>query len=127
MKKRKIKIHSQLDYQSPKGQTFTGESKTISGESYTIRQLLERNAQGSMPPVQRQPLYDENPDIDHPDETRTPDFDLADVTRLKQQSENILSQSRKKANFKEPTKAEKTTPKNNELNDEQENENTAEK
>lgn len=67
----------------------TGESETVQGDSYTIQELMQKHTQGIMPPVGKQPYYDENPDIDNPDITRRPDFDLSDVTENQIKLENL--------------------------------------
>lgn len=71
-----------------------GISETIQNDSYTVAELLEKHAQGILPPIGRQAFYEENPDIDNPDPTLDPDFDIIDA---KNQLDEISSSLTKKA------------------------------
>mgnify|MGYP000667838063 CR=1 FL=1 len=87
-----IKVRTPLGYNPSISEQETNNepSQTIPDLSYTIRELLEKFAHGVMPPVGRDVVYDEDPDIDNPDPTRDPAFDLSDATRLKEESLEIL-------------------------------------
>lgn len=66
-------------------------SETIPGESYSIRELLERAIIGNVPNIEKKGSYAEDPDFDDDDETRRPDFDLADATSSIDELENKFS------------------------------------
>lgn len=66
------------------------ESQTVVGQAYTVREILERFTRGLNPGVMRSGSYDLDADFDDIDETRNPDFDLSDVTRIKNDLEKVI-------------------------------------
>ena len=95
----------------------TGESLTIPGQSYTVRELLEKFTTGIPLDLFRQGVYDqdEEPDIELSDPTREPDFDLADRVTI----QNHINQTLHK-HSKTTTKPQPTTT-NSEPHDEKQN------
>jgi len=75
-------------------------SMTIPGESYSIRELLEKQTQGIMPPIHRQQIYDENPTFDTDTTVHNPDYDLTDKENLliekKAQLELLIKEQKQK-------------------------------
>ena len=90
MKQRKFITQYNFDPDSCEHEKFAIPSQTIPDQAYTIRELLEKYSTGIMPPVGKIPHYEEDPDIDDPDFTRDPAFDLSDATRIKDESTEIL-------------------------------------
>lgn len=77
-------------------------SETIPGQSYTIRELLEKFTHGVSPAVAKIPTYDPDQGFDDVDPTSAPDFDLADVTILLEdikQKQSERSEQIKQANI----------------------------
>nr|UXQ87914.1 MAG: hypothetical protein [Microvirus sp.] len=113
-KKRKIITPGTYDFAKIPKITIPGESQTIPGDSYTIRELLKKHTQGIMPPIGRQTYYDDA-DIDSPDPTKAPDFDLTDVTDIKNQIQTDIekreNESKLKAQKKQQENAEKAKEK----------------
>lgn len=71
-----------------------GESLTIQDQSYTVKELLFKSQQGISPGIARKAYYQETEDFEDTDETKLPDFDLSDVTRI--QNDLLESIERKK-------------------------------
>lgn len=66
----------------PKASNVSSESQTEPSLSYTVTELFQRMAQGL--PLANTIIptyYDDNEDIDNPDPTQRPGFDLSDYTR----------------------------------------------
>lgn len=56
-------------------------SEAVPGQALTIRELLLNHVRGiNLDAISKQPMYDDEPDIDSPDFTRDPMLDLSDVT-----------------------------------------------
>lgn len=95
------------DWREPIDET---PSQTVPDMSYTIKELLERHTNGSMPPVYREAIYQEldnwevNPMV-------KPDFELSDLQELKDHVDRRVSDLTKKRNTEEverKRKAEET-------------------
>lgn len=65
---------------SPDGETFSEPSKTVLGESYTIKELLQKHVRGQLPADQnRSAQYSEDPeDINQPDLNQLNQLDITD-------------------------------------------------
>lgn len=91
-----------------------GESVTVPDQSYTIRDLLERFASGTMPPVGQDGYYDDPTDVENwiTDPTLKPDFDLADYTSetLKLQEQRFLSQQQVSEEIAQPSEGTREVP-----------------
>lgn len=72
----------------------TGLSLTIPGQSYTVREILEKFTRGLAPRVSKNGVFEEDPSFDTIDATQSPDFDLTDATTLLHQSLTALSESK---------------------------------
>lgn len=98
-----MKFRSNVNYQEreQEKEKVIGESETIPGESLTIRELLQKHVNGIAPPIGRQVYYEEEPDIDNPDITRSGDFDLTTIsdsrTELEALQERYDKQERQRA------------------------------
>lgn len=79
-KKKTYKIHSQLNYISDPNlrEKRKGESQTIPGEAYTIKELLEKFASG-IPLPDQSVYYDEKPTFETDTTLRDPDRDLSNL------------------------------------------------
>ena len=83
-KTKKAHFKSKYNWTSPKGETNNSPSKTVQGESYTIKELLEKHSTGLMPPVGLEPQYDtEEPTHDDSMLLRKQNLDLTDIDDLK--------------------------------------------
>jgi len=68
----------------PTGEKNNKPSQTVQGEAYTIQELLKKHANGIMPPVGLDPLYDHDEPTFEDDLTlRKPDLDLTDIEDIK--------------------------------------------
>jgi len=80
-------------------------SQTVKGDAYTVRELFEKHTAGIVPPIQRIGDYDDEADLDFPDPTKSPDFDLVDATQILTDIQPIKDAIEKEKNAK--IKAEK--------------------
>lgn len=77
-----MKIRNHFNYDpSVSYEDVEGVSLAVPDQSYTVKELFERMARGL--PLddrisQRATYYDDDEDIDNPDPTQRPDFDLTD-------------------------------------------------
>lgn len=77
-----------------------GKSMTVPNEAYTIKEVLEKFTSGINLPIQRNGQYDQDPDFDSVDITRSPDADIYDVTTALQDNQaRIFEAEAKKAKF----------------------------
>ncbi|WNK13157.1 MAG: hypothetical protein [Microvirus sp.] len=67
-------------------------SKTIQGEAYTIADLLIKHANGIIPAVSLQGLYDEDPTHNDEDMSKTSHLDLAEKQILKENTKYRISE-----------------------------------
>lgn len=92
----------------------TGVSETVPDQSYTIRDLLERFASGTMPPVGQDGYYDDETEVENwiTDPTLKPDFDLADYTSetLKLQEQRFLRQQEVNEEIAQPSAGNQEVP-----------------
>lgn len=79
--------------------TTTEPSETIKDESFTIRELLEKHTQGLFPDdLQREALYEEEPDLENPPLNKQPDFDkLEDQKQLLNKAKSTILQASEEA------------------------------
>lgn len=78
----KVKYHTNQTFkfdparhaEQPKGKSLTQPDL-----AFTVRELLDRFTRGSMPPVVKQEIWEENANFDSADPTRRGDFDLSDA------------------------------------------------
>lgn len=68
-------------YKVSVGTTITEPSKTVKGESMTIKELLVRFSNG-MPLTQKTPVYFDEPDLEKINRFFRPDVDLTDLAQL---------------------------------------------
>jgi len=92
-----------FDPSEHRGENLEPGSLTIQGDAYSIKELLEKYANGVMPAIGKTGDFEEEPDIDSPDPTRAPDFDLSDLDTLGRETRETLD----KRDFIETTRAEK--------------------
>lgn len=82
-------------------------SMTIPGQSYTIKELVEKHRIGIIPNISNnKPQYSENPTFDIIDVTSLPDFDLVDGTELKELIENKIKNAKLKKEADDRLKSE---------------------
>jgi len=100
------KIRTRYNYQLQESDLTPVDSKseTIPGDAYTIKELYAKFTTGIMPPIGKMPSYDPDPDIDNPDPTRTPGYDLADATAT---LDTLAAQIEEANNAKEERKRKK--------------------
>lgn len=64
----KTKFQNQYNYvPGQRNEKPVGESLTVPDQSYSIKDILEKYTRGIAPMVSKEPLYEENPDINSPD------------------------------------------------------------
>ena len=88
----KIKKHNAYNY-NPKdepNEKVIGPSLTIPDDAYTIQELLNRHAEGMMPPIENDPQWEEYPDIDSPNPLRQPDADLTDLQSMGESLQRVV-------------------------------------
>lgn len=73
------------------GVAIVEDSQTIPDDSYTIKDLIQRSITGCMPNIGRNVIYDDDPDIDNPDPTCDPAFDIVDRFELAREAEEVIS------------------------------------
>lgn len=92
----------------------TGVSETVPDQSYTVRDLLERFASGTMPSVGKDGFFYDESDVVNwvTDPTLRPDFDLADYTNemLRLQEQKFLSQQKDVVETEPPSAGVETEP-----------------
>jgi len=101
-----------------KGRIFKGESKTIPGESFTIKELIKRQAGGIIDQRQQEEYYDDNPSHESPDLEKVSQMDLTEVQELKK--DTINTELEKAVEEKEKQKSKATETKETEQNEEPE-------
>ncbi len=92
MQKLKIKnsftaVYANKEDKEPRGYDFTEvESQTVPNQALTIQEILTRFTTSGSLPIGKQVYYDDE-DVNEPDPTLDPDFDLADATAIKEDIE----------------------------------------
>lgn len=86
-----MKIRSCYTYDptAEKYEENTMPSETCPDQSYTIRELLARFTSGTMPPVGREGVFDENPEFDAFDDAQRNDLELVDVYHMYEENEAL--------------------------------------
>lgn len=69
-------------------------SETIPDQSLTIKEILQRFKAGTLPPIQKETYFEDDPDIDNPDPMYRPDFDLVDWEAAKRKLERRIKYRR---------------------------------
>jgi len=100
-------------WKRPKGTVNTLPSKTIAGETYTLRELLTKHTKGYYPEgIERTGIYAENPDFDSLDYQQLQNEDIFVKHELKsevkKQIANTIDEVNKKAMANK--KAAETSP-----------------
>lgn len=70
-------------------------SKTIQGETYTIRELLRKHQSGAMPDVARNPIWEDTDDFESLDLQKISRLDISEKTQLTQQQWEVVDASRR--------------------------------
>lgn len=85
------KNHINVKQFPPDGETFTEPSQTIKGESYTIKELLQKHVRGMLPPnIDASPQFSPDPeDFDQPDLNQMSQMDITDKHIVKQNNISI--------------------------------------
>lgn len=80
------KNHINVKQFPPDGETFTEPSQTIKGESYTIKELLQKHVRGMLPPnIDASPQYSPDPeDFNQPDLNQMSQMDITDKHIVKE-------------------------------------------
>jgi len=106
MKQRKISYQTSFNYDSKKfpGETNSGDTIVSPGEAYTVKELLIKHVEGTMPNITRRPIFDNPEDHEENNPFLTPDFDLVD----KQEIEEHLQRVKEEELKSKKTKASKT-------------------
>lgn len=80
------KNHISVKQYAPDGEKYTLPSQTIKGESYTIKELLQKHVRGMLPPnIDASPQYSPDPeDLDQPDLNQISKMDVTDQQILRQ-------------------------------------------
>lgn len=71
------------------GRHFTDVSLTVPDQSYSIRDLMQRNACGMEVPIERQVFYDEEQDVDKLLEHTGVDLSTLDLVELQEYKEMV--------------------------------------
>lgn len=93
-----MKIVNHFNYDPSSAiEVVEGPSFAVPDQTYSVRELFQRMARG-LPlddRINQLPMYfDDNPDIDNPDPTQRPDFDLTDYGNEMMQLETDILQRR---------------------------------
>ncbi|MEM3318498.1 MAG: hypothetical protein QXT80_03010 [Thermoplasmatales archaeon] len=80
-----IMFKTQFNSVPDSGEINDEVSLTVPDMSYTVRELLEKFTSGVMPAVERNPLYEDDPDFDNIDPSRLGDFDLVDLLEMQEE------------------------------------------
>lgn len=122
MKQAKLKIRYKFNYQLSKNdlEVPTGVSQTIAGETYTIRELMQKHTRGILPEgIIRQGIYGEDQDHDSEDLQKVKQMDLYDqaiiadrnnekIKLLKQKQIEIQTTYRKKLKEQQQAASERS-------------------
>jgi len=78
------KYRTQTTYKVKKSEQIkiTEPSQSVAGEAYTIKELLEKHANGIMPQLTINDQYDNDPELDDDVTMRNPDLDLTDIDTM---------------------------------------------
>lgn len=75
-------------------ETLSDEQMTVSGDAYTIRELMARYANGQRVGVEREAIYEDTEDFDFPDVSKLRQMDLYDRTSLFEEVEEKMRVAR---------------------------------
>lgn len=88
MKNFKNNYHNKPSYDEiPKG-----ESRTILGQAYKVKDLVARGITGIVPAIAKVPQYDNEDNFDNVNPVRNPSFDLADASAIMQAEKALFDQ-----------------------------------
>lgn len=85
-------------------ETPIGKSMAVPDDSYTIKEILERHANGMIPAIGKDGMYDEDPDHDDIDLGELNRSDLAEKHEILEQTRSThfkISEAKKKADEKD--------------------------
>lgn len=91
-KKKQIQPRFQTPFNitSVTGEENNEPSETVQGDSYTVKELIEKHVNGIMPAVGLQPEYDhEEPSHDDDVTLRSPDLDLSDIDQITEKIKTV--------------------------------------
>ena len=123
------KVINYLEYNHKEnpGETNTGESKTVPNQAFTVREVLLRFNNGTLPNIVQPVYYDDTDDFDNIDPTQNPAFDLVDAENiLNEINNNKKEREEKKLNQNSPETKSKIENKNEQKHDETKNDEKSE-
>lgn len=105
---RPFRTQTNYNYKEERGEKNTLPDETVPNEAYSIRELLAQHVRGVPLPIGRIPTYSNSDDFDDFDETRRPDFDLADASMQMRLVNEEIAEKKAAAKRKqaEPVKVE---------------------
>jgi len=109
LEKIKFRTHYNFQLSESDQEKPIGESMTVPGQAYTMREILLKYTSGNVGDLQKNGYGDENPDFDDLDITRNPDFDLSDYTEENNYLQEKLKLSKNSKNSKKTTKEKSQT------------------
>lgn len=99
----KVINYLEYNHQENKGEKNTLESETVPNQAFTVKEVLLRYNNGTLPNIVQPVFYDDTDDFDNIDPTQNPAFDLVDA-------ENILKQINNNKKEREELKNQQNSP-----------------
>ena len=118
------KVINYLEYNHKEnpGELNTAESETVPNQAFTVREVLLRFNNGTLPNIVQPVYYDDTEDYDNIDPTQNPAFDLVDAENILNEIKNNQQEREKNKSQNSPETKGKiesnNEQKHDELNDE---------
>ena len=123
----KVINYLEYNYKENVGEINTQESETVPNQAYTVKEVLLKFSQGTLPNIVQPVYYDDTEDFDNIDPTHNPAFDLVDAENiLKEINNNKKEREEKKLNQNSPELKTKIENKNEQKHDETKNDEKSE-
>lgn len=114
------KVINYLEYNHTEhlGEINTAESETIPNQAFTVKEVLLRFNQGTLPNIVQPVYYDDTDDFDNIDPTLNPAFDMVDADNILNEINNNRKERGKNKLQNSPEKNDKIENNKEQLNDE---------
>ena len=123
------KVINYLEYNHNEnlGEINTMESETIPNQSFTVKEVLLRFNNGTLPNIVQPVYYDDTEDFDNIDPTLDPAFDLVDAENILTEINNNQKEREKNKSQNSPEIESKIENKKEQNNDETKNDDESDK
>lgn len=119
--------HLDYNYKENEGEINLSESETVPNQAFTVKEVLLRFNNGTLPNIVQPVFYDDTEDFDNIDPTLNPAFDMVDAENiLKQINNNKKEREELKIKQNSPEQKPKIENKNEQKHDESKNDEKSE-